>query len=167
MPKVLKLVQSCGDCPHCDYYSGGQFKCKLTGEVVVDKAIIAPFCPLADYPSQMLASMDATIRVLRDSRQYMFATAVLSHLATRLNTVLGPNGVVAIALKNGETLNVPPDHVTEVTMNPFCSVHFLSGGKTFKLYPDTNPPELSEKVDEVEINGVKEPLWRSCELAQT
>lgn len=165
MPKMLQLVQKCGDCPHYEYYSGGQYKCRLTGEVVRDKTVIAPFCPLTGYPSRMLARMEATIQVLRDSRKYGLAIAVLSHIATKLDTMLGPDGVVAIALKNGETVYLAPDHITEMAMQPFCSIQFLSGKKVYMLCPDTVPPQLSVQIEAI-LDGVNETLWRRCELAQ-
>lgn len=106
--------------------------------------------------------MDATIRVLRDPHKYGLAIAVLSHIATKLKTVLGAtNGTVTIGLKDGTSVYVTPDHVTEIAMSP-CAVHFLSEGKHLKLYLDGSSPELSE---EVQIEGVGESLWRRCDLA--
>jgi len=159
--KVRGLVRSCGECPDYVYYSGGKHQCRLVEETVVDKTIIAPFCPLADFPSQLLADMETTIRTLREPNKYGIVLAVLSHIATKLNENLNDRGGLTISLKNGDSVSLWHDYITEVSVYPWA-VHFVDGARRFKFFPDANPPELYTLVT---VSVAEEQLWQKLDLA--
>ena len=146
MSKILKLVDSCGGCPHYGYYSGGQSECRLVDEIVVNKALVAPFCPLADFPSRLLADMDATIRLLRAPNTYGFVLALLSHIATKLKRELSTGGVIDIALKNGTSIFLRHDAVIEVLVDSWAIIFVEGRRQKFKLHPDSQPPQLYKQV---------------------
>lgn len=55
MPKILKLIHKCKDCPHWHYYSGGAYECREAERLPIhpDKGNEAPptWCPLPNYPT--------------------------------------------------------------------------------------------------------------------
>lgn len=144
--KILMLLNSCGECPSYKYRSGGRYECSGIGEIVQDKNSIAPFCPLPDFPSRTLANMDVTIRTLREPNKYGLVLAILSHIATKLNLLLNSDGMVAIELKNGESIQLRHDGITEISTYPYA-VHFVFGDRSFKLEPDgKTPPNYLREV---------------------
>lgn len=161
VPKVLGNVTSCGRCPNYLYYSGGVYRCSLVDEAVLDKSIIAPFCPLPDYPSRTIAEMQTTILGLREPLKYGFGLALMTHIATKLKLNLSVSGSgIAIPFKdmNGDRqVYLMIDYIREVTVRPF-EVAFQSGDGIFKLSPDTNPPLLYEATD------VDSKAWNQYEL---
>lgn len=165
-PKIVDLVSSCGKCPNYQYYSGGVHKCKPADEIVLDKDEIAPFCPLPNYPSHQIASMQRTILDLREPNKAVFVLALLSHIATKLKLNLEPHGGgIVIPFKDGDKdreVYLSFEYITEVAVSPF-SVIFQSGGKKFKLSPDFKPPTLDEEAPKVPGLEDKE-LWTSHRL---
>jgi len=155
--RIVALVQSCNKCPHC--IGGNRPECDLVDEIIIDRTTIAPFCPLTMYPSGTIASMDWTIRTLREPNKYGLSLAILSHVATKLGTTLSILGSVGISLKDGTTVYLRYDYITYLTIT---EIHFMYGGGTYKLYPDSNPPRLFEQVKR---EGVEEPQWHQLELA--
>lgn len=162
MSKILKLIDSCGGCPQYGYYSGGQSECRLVNEIVPDKTVIAPFCPLTEFPSHMLASMDSTIRLLREPNKYGIVLAVLSHISTKLKKDADRNGGITIELKNNRApVYLRHDGITSVV--PFQgAVFFVDGGYKYKLYPDTLPPQLHVQVAR---EGITDELWEHLYIA--
>ncbi|HVM58800.1 MAG TPA: hypothetical protein VMT80_00485 [Candidatus Paceibacterota bacterium] len=166
--KVLGTVASCGECPNYGYYSGNAHECKLVEHVVVDKNRIAPFCPLADFPSKLLADMDATIRGLREPYTFAFPITLLTHVATRLKVPIHENGRgLTIPFKDGggeREVYLSADYITGLVLTPGFEIEFMAkGDKRFKLLPDTHPPQLCEAVPHPEKVG--ECLWRHYHLA--
>ncbi len=162
MPKILKIVDSCGGCPNYSYYSGGQSECKLVGEIVPDKTAIAAFCPLTEFPSRMLADMNATIRLLREPNKYGIVLAVLSHISTKLKKDVDRNGGIAIELKNNQApVYLRHDGITSLV--PFQgAVFFADGEYKYKLYPDALPPQLHVQVVR---EGITDELWEQLYIA--
>lgn len=152
MPKILKIVDSCGGCPQYCYYSGGQYECKLVGEIVPDKTVIASFCPLTEFPSRMLADMDATIRRLREPNKYGLVLALLSHIATKLKTNVSAHGVITITLKDGTSVYLRHDAITE-TLPQEGTVIFWGNDRKYKLHPDAVPPQLYGQFVRDDIPG--------------
>lgn len=150
-PKVLGLVSHCGECPNCVYYSGGMHQCRIVEEIVRDKTIIAPFCPLADYPSSTIASMQTTVEVLREPIIYGFGVALLSHIATKLKRNLHANAlgltVVYKHLSKEHELYLSLDTIRGIEMRPF-EISFVNDDKLYKLAPDATVPLLRERVDD-------------------
>lgn len=162
VPKILKIIDSCGGCPQYGYYSGGQSECKLVGEIVTDKTVIAAFCPLTEFPSRMLANMDETIRLLREPNKYGIVVAVLSHISTKLKKDSDKNGGITIELKNGQApVYLRHDGITNVV--PFQgAVFFVDGEYKYKLYPDTLPPQLHVQVAH---EGITDELWEQLYIS--
>lgn len=158
--KIVLLVSSCGECPNRGYYSGGQLQCNLVNEIIPDKNVVAPFCPLSDFPSSTIANMAATIRTLREPNKYGLNLAILSYVATKLGTLLGANSVVTIPLKNGESVYLRYDSITKIDTQPY-EIHFMCDEKRLRLSLG-DKPSLSEEVIR---EGFDEPLWLRCELA--
>lgn len=161
-PKVLGLVTCCEECRHYTYDSGGVYQCDLVGEPVTDYSAIAPFCPLSDYPSRLLAQMQRTIWALREPQSGVFGTLLMTHVATRLKLNLHANGSgVTILLKDrgqDREVHLQLDYIQEVRVQPLeITFMSLSGDGTFKLLPDTNPPLLRESDKEGK-------LWREHRL---
>lgn len=153
VPKILKLVQSCGECPHYRYYSGGVYQCALVGQAVREKESVAPFCPLSDFPSATIAGMESTIERLREPYRYSIGLAVLSHIATKLKVNLDPRGAsLNIPLLDGGDLLLSFENITNIGVNTH-EVHFFSSdGAEYKLLPDGDSPKLY-KSKEVEGHG--------------
>lgn len=158
-PKVVQLVTSCGGCPNKGYYSGGASQCKLTEEIIQDMSSIAPFCPLADFPSKKLADMEATIGLLRDPNKRSLSMAILAYVAARLKTTVSASGAVEIKLKKGESVYLIFSHLLEITSQPW-SIIFMYGDKKYRLYPEREP-SLSVAV---KLEGSEGEGWQTCQL---
>ncbi|MEO6536655.1 MAG: hypothetical protein ABIT47_03090 [Candidatus Paceibacterota bacterium] len=152
VPKVLALVTSCGTCANYEYNSGGTHKCRLADQIVLDKSVIAPFCPLADYPSSVIAGMDRTIRCLREPNKYVFTHALLTFVATKLNLNLDADGRgILITFKDcgkEREAYLAYDYIMEVTVSPLI-VTFISQGKRFKVLPEGTSPTIEEHLGEL------------------
>jgi hypothetical protein len=157
-PKILGQVASCGICPNYVYYSGGVHRCRLVDETVRDKEIVAPFCPLPDYPSRMISGMQATILGLREPNKYDFGIALLTHVATKLKLDLHAHGSgITILLMDERKVYLGLDYITEVRLRPF-EITFANEEGKFKLSPDADPPVLSEAA------GADGNLWHHHNL---
>ena len=161
-PKVLGTVASCSECPNYVYYSGGVHRCTLVEETVSDKSIIAPFCPLPDYPSRTIAQMQTTILGLREPLKYGFEVALMTHIATKLKLDLHANGSgLTIPFKDtgkDREVYLRLDYILDIEVRPF-KITFMSGESIFELSTDTDPPLLREAADK------DSNLWISHELA--
>jgi hypothetical protein len=149
-PKVLGQVTSCGECPNYSYYSGGVHRCSLVEEAVLDKTIVAPFCPLPDYPSRTIAQMHITILGLREPLKYGFGLALMTHIAAKLKLDLHANGLgLTIPFKDmgkDREVYLGVDYIRDIEVRPF-EITFTSGKSIFKLSPDSDPPLLREAAD--------------------
>lgn len=163
VPKILQIINSCGGCPHSGYGSGGRDDCHLVNEVIPDKAAIAPFCPLTEFPSSMIANMGETIRLLREPNKYGIVLAILSHIATKLKKGVGRNGGITIELKGNRKATVYLRHDGITSVVPFQgAVFFVDGEFKYKLYPDTLPPQLHVQVIR---EGITDELWQQLYIA--
>lgn len=156
--KILTLVSSCEQCPRYKYGTGGGYECREVGEIVRDKGELAPFCPLPDYPSAVIAKMDTTIRTLREPNKYGLVVAILSHLATKLKVNLDTHGM-NIPTKDGD-IYLFHEAITDISLQD-SSVYFISGDRKFRLLPDGDRPKLYEAI---KAEGIEKELWRECTL---
>jgi len=161
-PKVLGQVTSCGECPNHGYYSGSVYRCRLVDEAVLDKSIVAPFCPLPDYPSRTIAQMQTTILALREPLKYGFGMMLMSHIAAKLKLDLHAHGSgLTIPFKDmgkDREVYLGLDYIQGIETRPF-EITFISGGSIFKLSPDIKPPLLHEAADK------EGKLWSQHTLA--
>ena len=65
MSKILDIIQSCKDCPHRHYYSGGVYECSKVGEQLVPGVLIPRWCPLPEHPAHHIRELEATIARLQ------------------------------------------------------------------------------------------------------
>lgn len=160
--KVQKLVSSCGECPHYNYYSGRAYRCAMVDQTVFDKEKVAPFCPLADYPSGIIADMEVTILALRKPLEYGFGLALLTHVAGKLKVNLHANGRgLTVPLKDRKVY-LGLDYVKHVSPYPNFEITFMSGEGKFKLFPDLSPPQLHEATRPIEGG---EEFWQHHRLS--
>jgi len=146
-PKITGQVTSCGTCPNYRYNSGGTYQCDLVDQIVLDKNVVAPFCPLPDFPSQIIADMEMTIRGLRKPLEYGFGLTLLTHIAAKLKINVDSSGSgIAIPLKGGRKVYLALDYITKITLRPF-EIAFTRERSTFRLSPDADPPLLHEATD--------------------
>jgi hypothetical protein len=161
-PKILGQVTSCGVCPHRTYYSGSIHRCALVDEDIINDSVVAPFCPLPDYPSDKLAQMQKTIEALREPLKYSFGMAVLTHIAAKLKLNLSAkNAGITIPFKDGtqdRKVFLEIGCVTGIDART-SEVTFTNDGKVFKLNIDGREPLLREAQDE------KGMLWHHHRLA--
>jgi hypothetical protein len=164
-PKILKLIESCGGCPNRKYYSAGAYQCSLVDQTIADDSKVAPFCPLADFPSQRIANLDSTVRLLREPHKYGLVFAIVAHVAVKLNTTVSDRGVVTIALKDGTSIMLFPDHILSANPMKGGEIEFLYEGVKYKIYPDVlHGPELEKEVTIPELPE-KGPQWVRVKLA--
>ena len=161
VPKIVQQVRSCGECPNYVYYSAGVRHCRLVDQRVRDKDVIAPFCPLPDYPARVIADMQATIAGLRNPNEYDFGHALLSYVSAklRLNMMANRRGI-EIPLADGSVVEFGLDFISELRAHPF-EVVFMHGDKAFRLLLDATGPGLQQQ----EFSGDEE-LWQRLRLAK-
>jgi hypothetical protein len=152
-PKILGMVTSCGTCPNHKYDSGGVSECVLVHEAVRDKSIVAPFCPLPDFPSRVIAGQQMTILGLREPNTYSFDFALLSHVATKLKLNVHASGLgIMLPLGDDREVYLNVDFITGVTIRPF-EIIFRYEEREYRLSPDAHPPLLREATN------TKGDLW--------
>lgn len=162
MAKIVQRASSCNQCPNHGSGRGRRGECTLAGEAIPENYSIAPFCPLPDDLTHTVANMTATIDALREPNKYGLYHTILSHVATKLKTVLDVNMYVVIHLKKDEEhVCLRYDNITNVTIRPDV-IYFTWEQRHFKLYPDIDKPELYEGEM---IDGFEERMWRRLELA--
>lgn len=164
MVKILDLVASCGKCPNYGYYSGGVHECRMTNQIVHRPGEIAPFCPLPDFPSAVIAGLDMTIKRLMEPYSLTLPCALLSHVSAKLGLAFDSRGsTVMIPLEGGEQIPVTFDSIVEVKMGFGAEIHFLGNNREkYVLYPDATPPALRQELDTTGPNG--EALFRDLRL---
>ena len=150
-PKVLGQVTSCKECPNYVYYSGGDHHCRLVAETVLEESIVAPFCPLPDYPSRTIAEMQTTILGLRKSSRNNFEMDLLTHIASRLKLNLHPSGTGMMISFNdhgrARDIYFGIEYIRGMVFRPLIII-FVYGDKTYKIAPDADPIILYEAVNE-------------------
>ncbi len=152
--KVLPLVTSCKGCPN--RHSN---ECALVNERIADMHTVAPFCPLPDYPSHLIAQMETTISALSDPNKYGFSRMILAFIATKLTLNLSADGrSLVIPTTDDRQIRFDPEYVTKCETVPGLDIEFRFADGTFRLTPDTNPPTLSEAVMAT-IEGEQKQLW--------
>jgi hypothetical protein len=165
-PKILALISSCGECPKYQYYSGGQHVCSLVDQPVLDKQKVAKFCPLPDFPSETIASMEQTFERLRKPNEYSLQHAVLSYLSSKLGALFTPsgNGILINLAEEGKTVYMDLGYVTNIDPSR-QEVNFIYDKNDYKLcVGGISKPELYMKVkdEHPEVNG----RWTRIELAK-
>ncbi len=161
MPKILALISSCGACPNYRYDSGGAYNCDLVGQTVRDKNRIAPFCPLADFPSRIIADLEVTADSLRRPNDHTFHWALMSFIADKLKAVLRSDGryITLLPKKEGaQPILLLIDHITGVDMDKY-HVTFLYESTRYAIVL-AHPPRL---LKEATPPGL-EPGWQQIEF---
>lgn len=144
-PKIAKMVSSCRTCPN---RQGNE--CALVDCDIVNQDIVAPFCPLPDYPSRIIAGQEATISALNNPHKWGAMYAVLTHVAAKLKINFNGDRMTNITIPypdRGEIHEVcfRLDHIIRIDVPSFV-IYFLDSGDTFKLYVDGSQPALSRQV---------------------
>lgn len=148
-PKITGTTTNCGKCPFYSYDSGGAYICLKVDEVVLDKEKVAPFCPLPDYPSHIIAELDTTIYVMRKGSEFSSELALFSHIATKLglNLTARANGI-DIPIEQDRTVYLGIDYVRGITLRPFEITFSAGASGLYKLALDAKPPRLMKARDE-------------------
>jgi|GEM_PF-3289246 len=85
VPRIVKLVHRCKDCPNYRYNSGGSYICDLTGEILSPGMEFIPaFCPLPLYPSGVIADLEHTNKMLRHGDEQQFEDVFFTYAAKHL-----------------------------------------------------------------------------------
>ncbi len=156
-PKIVTMTTSCRA---CEKRQGDT--CSLVDTMIVDKDIVAPFCPLPDHPAQVIASQQYTIMGLREPHKWGFNFALMNHVGAKLKLNITAGLVPSITIpckQGGEELDVcfRLDHITAIDV-PALAIVFMDRGRTYKLYVDTSPPKMSYQSD------VNPALWGELEI---
>lgn len=136
--RILALVNSCGECGNRQYYSGGVYNCKLVDEQIRDDKRVAPFCPLAHYPSDEISSLEATVQGLQKEKSgHGLHYELFSFIAAKLKTRLSSNSRLIHLMKQvgerEEDLYLVIDRITKVDIDK-SAVYFLSTDSPPKTY---------------------------------
>jgi hypothetical protein len=149
-PKVLPLVSSCKECPKYSYYSGGQSVCLLTNEFVTDASKVASFCPLPDYPSRTIASLDAHIAGLEKGMAASFRQYLLTYIVSKTGATIG-RGERSVTLKfhdhgNDREVVVGLSEIRSISVDGV--IDFVDGqNMPWALHMNATPPLLRESRD--------------------
>jgi hypothetical protein len=150
-PKILKLVNCCRECPN---RHGSE--CSLVNERIANIDVVAPFCPLSDYPSQIIAGLALTVAGAREPHKWGLDYAVINHVAAKLGLPFnaGRTSITIPYNRNGEVgeARLMSDYTINVDG---YSITFVDGDKKFKLSPDSSPPTLSIELKD------RPGLWES------
>lgn len=156
-PKIVGMTKSCGDCPNRQ-----ATRCLLVDGEILDRDIVAPFCPLPDYPARRIADQQATIMHMRDPHKWGVNLAVITHIAAKLGRNVNANRVttVTIPYRRGkdefELLLLDFEYITGVDVFGGFGIMFRYGEDIFKLNADSTPPALSLQSKE------NPELWEQC-----
>lgn len=158
VPKIIGMTKSCGSCPNRQ-----ATHCLLVGGEILDKDIIAPFCPLSDYPARRIADQQAMILSLRDPHKWGVNLALMTHVAAKLGQNVNANRMttVTIPYKRGTEefeLLLDFEYITAIDVLGGFGIVFRYREDTFKLNADSTPPTLS-------LQSKQNPeLWEPCEV---
>ncbi len=148
--RILQLVGSCGECPRYQYYSGGTSKCIEVDQIVRDKHVVAPFCPLAPYPADIIADQAETIRVMREGNDTLFVFLLLERIGKKLNAIRKDGTMVLeIPLKEeGKTVCLDLHYVDEERSRlfPRPEIRFKYQDSWYILDIEAKPPILKKVV---------------------
>ena len=145
------MVRCCGECPNYQYYSGGSHICTLVDQFVRNKEQIAPFCPLSDYPSKIIADLSETVRLAQGAQKINFSAVMMSYIASylKLNVEASGRGIV-IPFGDDKEVTLDFSWITEVSVDRGFIVKFSDNGKAFELIIDTQNPVLKEETESPE-----------------
>ena len=163
VPKILGLVRRCGECPRYRYYSGGAHTCTEADQIVDDPDRIAPFCPLADFPSRVIKEMQITVTGLQQAVDYSFAFAMLTFVAAKLKRNLNVNGsAIRIPLRDGDQVTLFYPYISKIDLSPLA-IWFTDGDKRYKLDPESGVRGVLYEV--VRREGIDEDLFHQLDIA--
>lgn len=149
-PKVLALVSSCNTCQNREYISVNHFSCRLVGQPIIENDIVAPFCPLTDYPANTIAQMQMTILAVRQALSQRFGTHLLTYIAAKLKRTLNAYGSgLTIAFDDmgvSREVYLGLENVLEIKVQPF-EVQFLYRDTAYIVSPDASPPMLRKALN--------------------
>ena len=61
MSKIVAVIETCRECPHREYESGGVYLCGKGGGQLEKNCAIPAWCPLQNYPTPTTAAQRVTI----------------------------------------------------------------------------------------------------------
>lgn len=61
MSKIVAVIETCRECPHCEYESVGMYLCGKGGGQLEKNCTIPDWCPLQNYPTPTTAAQRVTI----------------------------------------------------------------------------------------------------------
>lgn len=158
VPKILGTVTSCGICP-----KRTDDRCSLVDARIIDRDIVAPFCPLTDYPSRVIADQQAMIESLRRPHKWSMSLAIITHVAAKLGRVVNSERVTTLNIpyrRGSEECELCLDfeYITDIDLRGGFGIIFRYREDIFKLYPDNHPPQLS-------VRSKSNPdWWEPCEV---
>lgn len=102
--KVLQLIECCNDCPNKSYYSGGAYECAKVGTILPhNEGHRAPgWCPLTEYPSDMVRERDLTIAELQRQLEAARDPKTVSEAAEVLRLMTGHDSQPNIDRRYGQ-----------------------------------------------------------------
>jgi len=56
--KIVDTTNSCRTCSHKMYFSGGQYECTKLNKIINDISTIPNWCPLPEYPAQVIQDVE-------------------------------------------------------------------------------------------------------------
>ncbi len=62
--KIVDITNSCRTCSHKMYFTGGQYECAKLNKIINDISIIPNWCPLPEYPSQVIQDLEMQVSTL-------------------------------------------------------------------------------------------------------
>ncbi len=162
MRKVLQIIESCNGCPNRRYSSGGAYDCTLLDERIPEEVVIAPFCPLTDYPSRIIAEMATTIHLLRKQNTTSFTLGILSLIATKLELNVRSDYLgIDIPLQDGTVVHLS-GYDFECDLIGLQVVQFNYNGTKYQLHLNQEP-SLHKAVRTGED---LEEHWQECKLTR-
>jgi hypothetical protein len=162
---MTKLVNSCGECPNYQYYSGGTHVCTFVDLVVTDKTQVSKFCPLPQYPAQVIADLHNSLREYQTEEEKLgLRQVVLRQIAAGFKTVV--SNFRSIVFKATESERWPTkiilsyDCITEVDIHRDI-VHFFYEEGKYKVFRVKDGWEMQAMV---ELDGKE--LWTTGKLVK-
>ena len=137
MTRMLALINSCGKCDRCKCNSGGIYTCDMVNQPIRDKTRIADFCPLPTYPDREIASLEATVKLLRVPNEHGFRHAIMAFIADKLKATISLNGehITILIGKEKTPLLLFRDAITEFDLDSSMVIFVAS----------TSPGEVQKK----------------------
>lgn len=144
--KMAKNVDRCKDCPHRISQD-----CGLVKERISDTNSIPAFCPLPNYPSSIIASLENTVRYYQSEelKKYTgFSQILMQHIAAGFKVPIYGFASVELKVKeDGKEKNIflRHDHIRDVDAQS-SSLTFFYGEDVYKVSRGRDHWEIQKAV---------------------